>query len=229
MKKQRVFGENIVKSWVAVLLVAGGAFAEGPDLSDRVAETTFVAFSVETTGSNPKEDRVMAIHAVKFYGGGTVLASTNWLVNPHRAIPEGSAAREGLSAEQVAEAPSFDEVWDAFELFCDGAILLEDQAKSKVKFLRMELEWARRVSPALPLVDTKPLFRMWFPNAHDGSLESLVAYLGVDEKTYARAEVEAFRIVDIFRVELSRRPEMTLWRMDLEVDGFKWLGGSRCP
>ncbi len=193
----------------------------------HVTETVFVAFDTETTGFSPKKERLVEIGAVKFRGDGTVLASTNWLVNPERAIPYYATHVHGITTEMAAEAPAFKDVWPEFEAFCGDAVLLAHNATFDVGFLKAELNRAEIPPPALLVGDTLPLFRKWFPRAPSHSLEKLTAYLGVLGDTYHRAEADAFHIVNIFKIGMKRRSTMTLRQLEHDANGFDWLDERR--
>lgn len=206
---------------VLLLLLAGTVFSASP----LVVETVFVAFDTETTGFSPKNDRLVEIGAVKFRGNGEVLATTHWLVNPERPIPWYATQVHGISNQMAAKAPLFEEVWPEFKAFCGDAILMAHNAIFDVGFLKAELKRAKVDPPALPVVDTLPLFRDWFPRAPSHSLEKLSVYLGVSGETYHRAEADAFHIVTIFNIGMKRCPTITLRRLTHDADGFDWLDG----
>ena len=214
---------RIIQSFLTVLLLVGSVFAESP----LVKETVFVAFDTETTGFSRDKDRLVEIGAVKFRGDGEVLATTNWLINPQREIPTYATKVHGITTEMAAQAPEFKEIWPEFEAFCGDAVLLAHNAPFDVGFLRAELKRAKIKAPALPVVDTLPLFRKWFPRALSHSLEPLSSYLGVSGDTYHRADADAFHIVNIFNVGMKRRPTMMMDRFERDAGGMDWLDGRR--
>jgi len=211
------------KILVLLLLLAGITFAAGP----LVVDTVFVAFDTETTGFSPRKDRLVEIGAVKFRGDGEVLATTNWLVNPGRPIPWYTTDVHHITDAMVKDAPDFKEVWPEFSEFCDGTILLAHNATFDVGFLKAELKRAKIKPIALPVADTLPLFRDWFPRALSHSLEKLSTYLGVSGDTYHRAEADAFYIVNIFNIGMKRRSAMTMRRFEHDADGLDWLDGRK--
>lgn len=216
-----MFGK--IQIFVLLLLSMASVFAGSP----LVKETVFVAFDTETTGFSPKKERLVEIGAVKFRGNGEVLATTNWLVNPERAIPYYAVKVHGITTERVAEAPLFQTVWPEFEAFCEGAVLLAHNATFDVGFLKAELKRAGIPPPALPVADTLPLFRNWFPRALSHSLEKLTVYLDLPGDMYHRAEADAFHIVTIFKIGMKRRSALTLQRLAHDANGFDWLDGRR--
>lgn len=211
------------KIFVLLGLFAASVCAAAP----LVKDTVFVAFDTETTGFSPKNDRLVEIGAVKFRGDGTVLAATNWLVNPERPVPYYASQVHGITTAMTRGAPSFKEVFPEFEAFCGDAVLLAHNANFDVNFLKAELKRAEMNAPALPVGDTLPLFRDWFPHALSHSLEPLSAYLGVAGDSYHRAEADAFHIINIFRVGMKKRPTLTLRRLERDCGGFEWLDGRR--
>ena len=209
--------------FIAAVLTAGTLFAVEP----LVKDTVFVAFDTETTGFSPKNDRLVEIGAVKFRGNGEVLAITNWLINPGMPVPFYATEVNGITTEMVTNAPVFATVWPEFAAFCKDSILLAHNATFDVGFLRAELERAGIQPPALPIGDTLPLFRRWFPQTKNHSLESLSLVLGVHGETYHRSEADSFHLINIFSVGLKSRPDMQLDQLKRDVGGMQWLDGRK--
>lgn len=212
-------------AWMVAVfaLLAATVCAAGLPVKERV----FVAFDTETTGFSPKTDRLVEIGAVKFRGDGTVLASTNWLVNPERDVPSYATQVHGIKNSDVRGAALFESVFPEFTAFCGDAVLLAHNATFDVNFLVAEIKRARLRAPALAVGDTLPLFRKWFPHALSHSLEPLSDYLGVSGKTYHRAQADAFHIVNIFRVGIQKRPDLTFRQFERDCGGLEWLDGRR--
>jgi DNA polymerase-3 subunit alpha (Gram-positive type) len=164
----------------AAILAAGALFAAEPLVKDMV----FTAFDTETTGFSPKNDRIVEIGAVRFRGDGEILSVTNWLINPQMPIPFYATEVHGITTEMVTNAPVFSSVWPEFAAFCQDSILLAHNATFDTGFVRAELERAGIETPALPVGNTLPLFRHWFPQAASYSLEPLSLFLGVQGDNY---------------------------------------------
>jgi DNA polymerase-3 subunit epsilon len=208
------------------VLVAGVALGAGVVHKPLVSKTVFTAFDTETTGLSREKDRLVEIGAVKFLGDGTVLATTNWLVNPQREIPYYATKVHGITDEMVADAPMFADIWPDFKEFCGDSILMAHNAPFDVGFLKAELARAGIEAPALPVADTLPLFRKWFPNEESHSLGKLTESLGVSGKTYHRAEADAFHMINVLHVGMKTRAEMELLQFEREAGGFIWLDGK---
>ncbi len=67
----------------------------------RFSETTFAFVDVETTGINPREDRVVEAACVLTRAGRRI-ESFGTLINPGRAIPPTASAVHHLTDECVA-------------------------------------------------------------------------------------------------------------------------------
>jgi DNA polymerase-3 subunit alpha (Gram-positive type) len=164
---------------------------------------------------------------VKFRGNGEVLAATNWLINPGMPVPFYATEVNGITTEMVANALGFAEVWPAFAAFCQDSILLAHNATFDIGFLRAELERAGIQPPALPVGDTLPLFRRWFPQAQSHSLESLSLILGVQGEIYHRAEADSLHLINIFSAGMKNRPDMQLQQLERDAGGLERLDGRK--
>lgn len=208
--------------WAAAGMAVAG-FAES---EDPVAKVVFVAFDTETTGFSTKTDRLIEIGAVRFRGDGEILAVTNWLVNPQQDISRYATEVNGIDNRMVRDAPLFEQVFPQFAAFCEGGVLLAHQASFDIGFLRAELARAELDAPPLPVLDTLPLFRTWFPGAASYSLERLSVDLGVPGETYHRAAADSFHIVRILGVGLKSRPHLQLRELENAAGGVHRLNGD---
>lgn len=212
---------------IGVILIAGMLFAGAPDPSMSVNNVIFVAFDTETTGFSAKNDRLVEVGAVRFRGNGEILAITNWLINPGVPVPFYATEVHGITTKMTTNAPVFASVWPMFAAFCKDSILLAHNATFDTGFLRAELERAGIEPPVLPVGDTLPLFRCWFPQAESHALEPLSAYLGVQGGSYHRAAADSFHLIDIFNEGMRHRPGMTLRQLERDAGGFEWLDGGK--
>ena len=68
---------------------------------------TFVAIDLETTGLDPKKDKIIEVGAVKF-GGDLELDRFSSLVNPGRRLSQFITSLTGISQGDVDAAPKWD-------------------------------------------------------------------------------------------------------------------------
>ena len=82
-----------------------------------------VFFDLETTGTNPLQDRIVEISLIKVMPDGTELEKSR-RINPGIPIPESSTAVHHITDEDVANEPTFKQIAQSlFELLegCDIA------------------------------------------------------------------------------------------------------------
>ncbi|MDE6362667.1 MAG: 3'-5' exonuclease [Lachnospiraceae bacterium] len=84
---------------------------------------SYVAFDIETTGLNPKFDKIIEIGAVRIRDG-KVAETFSSFVNPARSLPERIVELTGIHDGDVKGAPYMEEILDAFLVFLGEDILL---------------------------------------------------------------------------------------------------------
>lgn len=83
----------------------------------------YVAMDLETTGLNPRLDKIIEIGAVKVRGGEVVDTFCTY-INPAKSIPERITELTGIRNEDVADAPYIEEVLPQFMGFLGEDYLL---------------------------------------------------------------------------------------------------------
>ena len=79
-----------------------------------------IIFDLETTGVDPREDRIVEIAALRIEpDGGREMRSER--MNPQRPIPAGATAVHGISDADVADAPTFRQAAAAWLEYFEGA------------------------------------------------------------------------------------------------------------
>ncbi len=79
---------------------------------DRVwKRLPLVVIDFETTGLNPENDRVLEMGLV-FFRDGKFEDRHNWLINPGMPVPKESSDVHGITDEQLADAPFFEQIFD---------------------------------------------------------------------------------------------------------------------
>lgn len=118
-----------------------------------------VAVDVETTGLDPRLDRVIEVAVVR---GGPEGCRRRWstLVNP--GVPVPNAHIHGLTDVDLAGAPPFHEVADRLLEELDGAAVVAHNARFDLEFLGNELARVGRASPEVRVFDTLGLARRCF-------------------------------------------------------------------
>ncbi|MDR1220331.1 MAG: 3'-5' exonuclease [Treponema sp.] len=196
----------------------------------------FAAFDLETTGLDPKKDRIVEIGAVKFDKSG-VISRFSILINPGVPMPSGASAVNNITDDMLKDKPSLDAVFPDFLRFINDAVVVAHNApfdcgfineglKSRYKtvakaenegtglFLDEESQSTQVVSwappfPALPnrTVDTIVFAKEAFPNMYKYNLQDLAASLAINAKDAHRAEDDARVCMEIFLRCIQREME----------------------
>lgn len=190
-----------------------------PRMSTPVSRLSVVVFDTETTGFSPSKDRVIEVGAVKIQDG-KVVATTNWMVNPGRAIPKRATEVHGITNEMVKDKPSFAEIYPEFLAFIGDSVLMAHNARFDVDFVRAEIVRADQALPSNACVDTLKLFRSWYPEAPSHKIGVLVDFIGLKlEGDLHRGDVDAEITGLIYLDGLTKHPRVKTLRQLLADAG----------
>lgn len=141
-----------------------------------LTNVTFVVFDTETTGLKAADGRILEIGAVKLRNG-RIVDRKSWLINPGIPIPRESQRINGITPAMVSNCPPFTVAFREFVAFSEGTVLLAHNAPFDRRFIVAELARNGLTPPENPLIDTLPLYRIWFPGQRHYSLETLTRTL----------------------------------------------------
>lgn len=150
-----------------------------------------LGFDLETTGFNPRQDRVVQYALVGSDSDGSQL-SLQSLVNPGCRIPLHSSEVHGIFDEDVRDLGSFDVHVDSISEMIEGAIIVGHNVVSfDWRFLEMEcIRIGREMPSPLALVDTLELARsLGIPGGH--KLGVLCERFGVSLERAHSADADA--------------------------------------
>jgi len=179
-------------------------------MNRRWTRHRLVAFDTETTGLNVFEgDRVIEFGAVELVigAGGDVedVKAHQFFVNPGIPIPRAASKVSGITDDDVADAPDFEQVADKVRHVLGGAVLIAHNLSFDRNFLRVELERVGRYWPAtVAEVDTLPLSQRLMPKMRSHRLEAICKELGVPLDNAHRASHDAEACGRVL-VEIARR------------------------
>lgn len=161
----------------------------------------FVAIDLETTGLIAAADRIVEIGAIRFSGSGEELGRFQTLVNPQRRIPAGAYAVHGISDEDVADAPTIDQVLPAFLEFLgepSTTALLAHHASFDAGFLGRELCRCSLPIPNFGVIDTLALSRAVRPELPTHRLDYLTRHYRLSPDTPHRALGDGIRVKELW-------------------------------
>ncbi|GIX30535.1 MAG: DNA polymerase III subunit epsilon [Porticoccaceae bacterium] len=143
-----------------------------------------VVLDTETTGLEVNLDhRIVEIGCVELVDRRHTGNHFHRYLNPGRAIDAGALEVHGITAEFLADKPTFDQVVDEFLDFVRGAQLVIHNAPFDVGFLNHELarlgEGYGRIEDYCEVLDTLALARQLHPGQKN-SLDALCKRYGID-------------------------------------------------
>ncbi len=172
----------------------------GRDRTDRL--DNYVAIDIETTGLDPKRDKIIEIGAIKVLEG-KVCQEKRGFIDPRQALTPLIQELTGISDEMVAGGPGIEEVVEDWESFCRGLPLLGHRILFDYSFLKRAavnsgIEFERDG------VDTLALCRKFMPAEEKKNLTAACAYYGVVQGKAHRALGDAYSAHRLFE-ELKNR------------------------
>ena len=129
-----------------------GRRSDGPDAR------RLLYFDLETTGTDPEADRIVELAAVR--PGDDELTVRRY--QPGRPIPPGATAVHGIAADDVSDAPPFEEEAGRIQQLVEGRILCGYNIRS-FDTVMLDLELRRAGQPGLDLEQVREvdLMRVW--------------------------------------------------------------------
>lgn len=136
-----------------------------PGPSTPLADLPLLAMDVETTGLDPRRDRVLSVGLIPVDGNRIVLGGAgSMLLRPHDALDDDdgvgqSATVHGITDDAVASGVGVEAFLDGIFTALTGRVLLAHYTPIEVDFLGALCAAAHGVRPPLLAVDTLELHR----------------------------------------------------------------------
>lgn len=162
---------------------------------------------LETTGTDPLNDRIVEICVVKLIPEGGEERRCR-LINPERPIPPEATAIHTITDDMVATAPTFARIASGLLDFLAGCDLCGyNLARFDLRMLQTEFD---RCGKPLPLdgrliLDPMTIFHYFEKRDLTAAVKF---YLNRDHAGAHRAEVDVDATIDILRAMLDRYPEL---------------------
>jgi DNA polymerase III epsilon subunit-like protein len=165
----------------------------------RLADMEFVAIDLETTGLDPRRDRIVAMAAIPFGGGGPQPgAGFTRVVNPGQPIPATAQAIHGIGDADVRDAPPVAAALPEFLTRCRDRVIVAHAADLDLAIINRAAGTAGLSHLTEPALDIGRLASALFPSWWDLSLEGLGRLLGVETVGRHTAEGDALAAGAIF-------------------------------
>ncbi len=159
----------------------------------------FVCVDCESTGLDPKNDRIIEIAAAKFTAN-EILEQKEALVDPQCIIPETSIAIHNITPDMVAGKPAAKETLPAFLEFIGNHIIVGHNIKFDIDLM---IHTAQREGLECRLqhnqsIDTLRLARL-YGESPSNSLEQLRQHFNIDFEGAHRALSDVVVNIGVFR------------------------------
>lgn len=148
--------------------------------------TDYVCLDLETTGLNPKTDKIIEIGAVRVEDG-TVTGTFESLVNPGRPLEERIIALTGLKDEELRSAPGLAEILPEIMGFLKDSILLGHSVLFDYSFLKKAAA-NQRLTFERQGIDTLRIARRYLPELESRSLDYLCSYYKIPHRAHRALE-----------------------------------------
>lgn len=162
---------------------------------------TYTVLDLETTGLNPKQDRIIEIGAVKVCEG-KVTDRFQTLVNPGRVLEERVCELTGISNDMLADAPEIEALMESLLAFLGEDVLVGHRILFDYSFVK-KAAVNQKLCFEKKGIDTLKLARRFLPELESRKLEYLCKYYGICHTAHrALGDAEATAVLYQKLVEL---------------------------
>lgn len=157
---------------------------------------TYCVFDLETTGFNPKIEKITEIAVCKVRNGEIIDEFTTF-VNPEKNIPKQVQELTHITDDMVKDAPKLSEVLPKFLEFTKGCTLVAHNASFDVGFINhYAKEYHLEFSPSV--IDTLTISRELYTSVENHKLGTLAEFLGISLEGAHRAINDTRATVKVF-------------------------------
>lgn len=162
----------------------------------------YIAVDIETSGLNPKYDRIIEIGAARIRQGA-VTDTFDCLINAGVKIPDRITELTGITNGMLKEGISLRQAIEEFHIFCGDEVLLGHNVMFDFSFLK-KAAVNHRLSFEKKGIDTLKLARIFLPELEKRSLEYLTEYFDIETIVHHRAFEDAKAASDLYQILLAK-------------------------
>ncbi len=178
-----------------VLYGVEGYLVQDVDIDIQKSDT-FCVFDIETTGFNPKFDKITEI-AVAKVKDGKIIDEYSTFVNPERPIPKEIQELTHINDDMVKDAPKIDVVIKEFLEFTKDCILVAHNSKFDVSFIKYFAE-VEKLEVKNTVIDTLTISRELYPTFENHKLGTIAQNLEISLEGAHRAINDVRATVQVF-------------------------------
>lgn len=176
--------------------------------------TEYVCLDVETTGLQPKTDKLIEIGAVKVRNGD-IIEQFSTLLDPNMTLPQRIAELTGITDEMLCNAPQAADIMPHFAAFCEELPIMGHNVSFDYAFLKRAM-LGQNISFEKKGIDTLKIARKYLPELESRSLEYLCQYLGIKHTAHralgdAMATAQLYEWLKIHFYETAQKEVCTIF------------------
>lgn len=152
--------------------------------------TTYAVVDIETTGTDPKTDRIIQFGCV-LVENGEIVSRFATDINPNQMITKQIQSLTGISNGRVKKAPYFEDVAFTIYNLLSGTIFVAHNIYFDYKFLNAELKRCGTPELTIPGIDTVELAQIFLPTETSFRLKYLSDSLGLVHENPHQADSDA--------------------------------------
>jgi DNA polymerase III subunit epsilon len=172
-------------------------------------ECGWVVLDVETSGFRPGQARIISLAALAIDADGTVQRSVASMLNP--GVDPGPTHVHGLTAEMLADKPSFAQVAGELIDMLSGRTLVAHNVAFDYAFLAAEAEMAELELPVDTVMCTVELTRRLSLGTENLRLETLAAHWGITQLRPHDAFDDALVLSRVLIAAVERARALDVW------------------
>lgn len=164
----------------------------------------YIIFDFETTGLNPRTDRVIEIGALKVKNS-VVIDSFSTLINPKKNITKKISELTGITSDMLIDAPFEETVFYDFLDFIGDDMLVAYNVNFDINFLGETLKRIGVTSAKIDYFDAMGLSKLNFPNLENYKLCTVVKSLNPNFVQEHRALSDCYAVKEILdRITITK-------------------------
>ena len=156
----------------------------------------FICLDLETTGLNPKKDRIIEIGAVKVREG-EITDTFQCLIDPRQVLTDRVENLTGISSLELTGKPTIQEVLPQLKEFLEEDVLLGHRVLFDYSFLK-RVYTNEKIPFERKGIDTLKLARKFVTDCESKKLESLCQHYGISHQAH-RALGDALATVELYK------------------------------
>ena len=157
----------------------------------------FICIDLETTGLNPKRDRIIEIGAVKVRDG-KIADIFQQLIDPKQQLEERVEILTGITSKELEGQPTIQQILPSLKEFLGEDVLLGHRVLFDYSFLKRAFT-NEKISFERKGIDTLKLARQFVTDCESKKLESLCKHYNIKHQAH-RALSDALATVELYQI-----------------------------